>query len=115
MTFLILAAAFAQPAAPATNAHADHAGHANHAPAAAPATPRTAQRYSINSTLIGDLMANQATKAVIDRHLPGFSAHPMIGQASGLTLKAVQGFAQGAITDEMLAAIERDLAALPAS
>ena len=110
MSILIAAAAvlLAQPAAAPAAPHAGHGAHA------APAAPAAAQRLSVNSTRIADLMANAAAKAVVDRHLPGFSAHPMIGQAGALTLKGVQGFSQGAITDAHLQAIEADLAALPA-
>lgn len=111
MNILILAAALAQPAP----APAPHGGHAGHAPAPAPAAAPAAQRFSINTTPVSALMANEAAKAVIDRHLPGFSTHPMIGQAGPMTLKQIQGFTQGAITDAMLAGIETDLAALPAS
>lgn len=118
MTILIAAAAalLVQPAPAAPHAgHGAHEGHGSHAAHSAPAAPAAAQRLSVNTTRIGDLLANPAAKAIVDRHLPGFSQHPMIGQAAPLTLKAVQGFAQGAITDAHLEAIERDLAALPAS
>jgi para-nitrobenzyl esterase len=109
---ILIAAAAALLVQPAQAPAAPQAGHGAHA---APAAPATAQRFSVNSTRIADLLANPAAKAVLDRHLPGFSAHPMIGQAAPLTLKAVQGFAQGAITDAHLRAIETDLATLPAS
>jgi para-nitrobenzyl esterase len=104
---IALAAFLAQPApAPA----APHGGHAGHAPAAAPAP-----RLSSATTTIGDLMANPAAKAVVDKHLPGFSAHPQIAMAASLTLRAVQQFTQGQITDAHLTAIDAELAALPAS
>lgn len=118
MTILFLAAVvLAQPAAPAHNPHAGHGVHAGHAGHAAPAAQpaATAQRWSVDTTLIADLMASPAVKAVVDRHLPGFSAHPMIGQAGPMTLRQIQGFTQGQITNAHLDAIQAELAALPAS
>ena len=115
MTILFLAAAaLAQPATPAPNPHAGHAGHATHAAPATPAAPAAAQAWSVETTTVAQLMANPAAKAVVDRHLPGFSAHPMIGQAGPMTLRQIQGFTQGQITDAHLTAIQTDLAALPA-
>lgn len=109
MTFLIAAAAtlLAQPA-PATPAH-----HGSHAAPAAP-TAATAQRFSVNTTRIADLLANPASKAVIDRHMPGFSSDARVGAAGAFTLKFIQPHSGGMITDALLAAIERDLAAIPA-
>lgn len=115
MTIFFALAAAATSAQPTTAPAAPHGAHAGHGAPAPAATTATAQRYSVNTTRISDLLANPATKAIIDRHLPGFSAHPMIGQAGPLTLKAVQGFAGGAITDAHLAAIETDLSAVPAN
>ncbi len=118
MTILFLAAAaLAQPATPAQNPHAghsDHAGHANHAAPATPAAPAAAQAWSVETSTVAQLMANPAAKAVIDRHLPGFSTHPMVGQAGPMTLRQIQGFTQGAITNAHLTAIQTDLAAIPA-
>lgn len=106
MTILFLAAAaLAQPTPPAANPHAGHA---------TPAAPAAAQAWSVETTTVAQLMANPAAKAVIDRHLPGFSAHPMIGQAGPMTLRQIQGFTQGQITNAHLTAIQADLAALPA-
>lgn len=111
MTILFLAAAaLAQPATPAPNPHAGHGDHAGHAAHATPA----ARGWSVETSTVAQLMANPAAKAVIDRHLPGFSAHPMIGQAGPMTLRQIQGFTQGQITNAHLTAIQADLAALPA-
>ena len=115
MTFvaIALAAFIAQPAPPAP-AHAGHAGHAGHAVPAATAAPAAAP-FSTATTTIADLLANPAAKAVIEKHLPGFSAHPQIAVAGRLTLRAIQQFAQGQITNAHLDMIDAELAALPAS
>jgi len=96
-----LAAAFAAPAYAA-----------DPAPAAAAAT---APAYSAETTDIGTLLDNPATKAVIDKHMPGFSGNPQIDMARSMTLKQVQQFAGDQITDDVLAKVDADLAKIPAA
>jgi hypothetical protein len=79
------------------------------APAAA-AEPAKAVPSTM-STTIGELLDNPATKAIVEKHLPGFSSHPQIDMARSLSLKAVQAYAPQ-ITDDILAKIEAELAAL---
>jgi opacity protein-like surface antigen len=100
-----LAIAAALAAATAAPAYA-----ADPAPAAAPAP---AAGYSTAATDIGTLIDNPATKAVLDKHMPGFSANPQIDMARSMTLKQVQGFAADQMTDEVLAKIDADLAKIP--
>ena len=78
------------------------------APSAPPAVP-----YSTATTKIGDLIANPETKAVFDRHLPGFSENPQMQQARDLTLRQVQQFAPQFITTQVLDAMDADLARIP--
>lgn len=80
---------------------------AEDAPAEAPA--KTA-KYSIDQTPIGTLLDTPATKAILDKHLPGFSSNSQVEMARGMTLKQVQPFAGGMISDEALAKIDADLA-----
>lgn len=60
------------------------------------------------------LMANEQAKAVLLKHMGGndISLHPMYDQFKAMSLKQVQPFSQGAITEEMLANIAADLAKL---
>ena len=92
-------AAFAQ-AAPAQ----DHSAHAA-APAAALPT--------IDSP-IKDLLANPATAAVVEKHLPGVSQHPALPQFQDMTLGQVAPMSGGAVTPAIITAIDTDLKALPA-
>lgn len=82
--------------------------HGQHA--AAPAKPA----YSTADTTIGDLIDNPATKAVLDKHLPGFAENPQISMARAMTMRQIQGFAADMLPDDKLALIDADLAALPA-
>lgn len=80
----------------------------------APATA-AAPAYSTEATDIGTLLDNPATKAVIDKHMPGFSANPQIDMARSMTLKQVQQFAGDQMTDDVLSKIDADLAKIPAA
>lgn len=95
-SLLLAGAASAQTAAPANGA----------------AAPAPAARPTINSS-IEALVNNAETKAVLTRHLPGVDAHPAYGQFKRMTLREVAPFSQGLVTDQLIAAIDADLKALP--
>ena len=63
---------------------------------------------SIDSTL-GEILADEKGKAVLEKHLPGVAAMPQIEMAKGYSLKAIAPMSQGQVTDEMLKAIAEDL------
>jgi hypothetical protein len=63
---------------------------------------------TINSTL-KDLLADPKAKAVIEKHFPGFSSNPQLQMAMGMTLKQIQPFSRGVITDDKLKLVEEDL------
>ena len=85
----------------------------NHAqPAAAPAQTAAKPAYSTAETTIGDLIDNPVTKAVLDKHLPGFSDNQQISMARAMTMRQIQGFAADMLPDEKLALVDADLAAL---
>jgi len=56
------------------------------------------------------LMADEAARAVVLAELPGLDEHPAYGQFKAMSLKAVQPYSQGMVTDEMLASISAGLA-----
>jgi len=85
----------------------DHSAHAGHA---APATAMP----TITST-IKDLLANPATAAVLEKHLPGVSQHPALPQFQDMTLGQVAPMSAGAVTPAIIEAIDTELKALPAS
>jgi hypothetical protein len=95
----IALAAFALPAAAQTSAPEP----------AAPAAPAAALNLD---TPIEVLVADPRSKAVLDKYLPGVDQHPAFGQFKTLSLRAVAPFTQGLISDELLAKIEADLAAI---
>jgi cytochrome P450 len=83
-------------------------------PLAAEAQAETAAKakLSTEATRIGELLGNDAARAVLDKHFPGMSSDKQIGMASGMTLRAVQKFAPGQFSDEALDAVDADLASL---
>ena len=80
-------------------------------PAPPPATPATAApaKASVETTTIGDLMANPATMAVLQKDLPELISDPRLPQAKGMTLKEVEPYSEGKIDDAKLAAVQKDL------
>jgi len=68
---------------------------------------------------LGVLMADPAAKAVLLKYVPDFAkGGDMLDQASGMTLKEMQGalkpYKPDLLSDKVLAEIDADLAALPA-
>ena len=76
------------------------------ASAAAPA-------FSTAQTDIGTLLDNPLTRAVLDKHMPAFAGNPQIEMARAMTLRQIQSFAADMLTDEVLARVDADLAAIP--
>lgn len=70
--------------------------------------------FSVGETDIGTLLDNPATKAVLDKHIPGMSSNAQIDMARAMTLKQLQGFAPDKFSDETLAKVDADLAKIPA-
>ena len=67
--------------------------------------------FSGEST-VGEIIDNEAAKAVLEKHMPGFSNHPQIDMGRSMTLTAVAGFAEAGISADVLAAIIEDLGKL---
>jgi hypothetical protein len=83
--------------------------------AAAPAAEVAKPAFTSANTTVGDILDNAEAKAIVEKHMPGFSSHPQIEMARGFSLKAVQAFQPDQITDELLAKIDADFAALAAA
>lgn len=70
--------------------------------------------YDVATTPLGTLIDDPAAKAVLDKNLPGFASNPQIEQARPMTLKMLQQYMADQLPDAKLAAIQSQLAALPA-
>ena len=63
---------------------------------------------TINSSL-KELLEDPKAKAILEKHFPGFSNNPQLQMAMGMTLKQIQPFSQGVVTDDKLKLIEQEL------
>jgi para-nitrobenzyl esterase len=83
------------------------AGAAAQTPAAPiPAAPGAA---SVETTTIGDLLDNPASKAVIAKDMPDLIAYPGLDQIKGMTLRAISAYPEAKLDDAKLTAIQKDL------
>jgi hypothetical protein len=80
---------------------------------AAPALAADAAKYTTTDTDIGTLLDTPETKAILDKHMPGFSGNEQVAMARPMTLRAIQGMVPDQIKVESLDAIDADLAKLP--
>lgn len=81
-------------------------------PAPPPATRTADGHYATKITPLSDMMNDPAAKAVLNKHIPDVVGNPQIGMAGNMTLLALKQYVP-ALTDDVLAKIDRDLAALP--
>jgi hypothetical protein len=73
--------------------------------------PAAAAAFTLD-TPIEALIADARAKAVLDKYLAGIDQHPAYEQFKALSLKTLAPFSQGMITDDLLAKIGADLAAI---
>ncbi len=81
------------------------------APAPAPAAPASTAKFSTN-TPIQDLVADPAAKAVFEKDLPGVTAMPEFDSFKAMSLRALQPYSNGKLTDELLTKMDTDLAVI---
>lgn len=67
--------------------------------------------FNAQST-VGDLLANPASREVMERHMPGVSTHPMIGMASAFSLEKLATFPQANLDADKLQVLVDELAVL---
>ena len=58
---------------------------------------------------LGDLLADDAARVVLERNLPGITSHPKIGMGKAFPLRTVANFSGGLITPEALQRIDAEL------
>ena len=79
--------------------------------AAAPAAAPAAAGLSVESP-IEAIVANPQGKAVLEKEMASLLAHPMFDSFKAMSLKQLQPYSSGAITDEKLAAVDAALKAI---
>lgn len=80
------------------------------APAAAAATPA---KFSVQTSTLGQLLADPAAKAILTKDFPEIVNHPQLDQGLDLTLPEVVQYLPDVVTPEKMAAMDVELKALP--
>jgi hypothetical protein len=71
--------------------------------------PAAPGAMSVETTTIGDLLDDPASKAVIAKDMPALIAYPGLDQIKGMTLRAISAYPEAQLDDTKLAAIQKDL------
>ena len=100
MKFIVLAAALMLPAVASAQTATP-----------APAAPAAAAKFTLDTPL-ETIVADPAGKAVIDKDLPGTTAHPMYDSFKSMSLTALAPMAADKLTPEVLTKVAADLAAI---
>ncbi len=69
-------------------------------------------RFS-TQTPVEDLLASPQARAVLDRHVAGFTTDPRVQQALKMSLREIAPYAPAVFTEEMLKVLDDDLRAIP--
>lgn len=79
------------------------------------ATPVMAEEAAARLTVdtpLETILADVAGKAVLQANMPGIDTHPMFDMIKGMSLRQIQPYSEGKITDELLTKIGTELAAI---
>jgi hypothetical protein len=70
--------------------------------------PAAAGAGSVENTSIGDLLANPADHAVLEKDMPKLIAYPGLDDIKGMTLRAISAYPEAELDDAKLKAIQAD-------
>jgi hypothetical protein len=70
--------------------------------------------FSTADSTIGTLLDNAEAKAILVKHIPDMISNAQFEMARPMTLKAIQAYAGGGLSDEKLAMIDAELAKIAA-
>ena len=80
----------------------------------APIAAHAQAAWSTQTSKVGDLLANPATRAILERHFPGVSSDWRIKMVKGKTFRQLHTMAPSRLPSASLDAVDRDLQAIPA-
>lgn len=78
--------------------------------ALSPAAFAQEAKYSVSKQTIGELVKNEKTKAVLEKHLPELIANPQLEQGYEMKFPDIVQYVPDQLTPEKLKAIDEDLA-----
>jgi len=88
------------------------AGTAAYAADPAPAAAAPAAAGASVDSKIGDLLATPATKAIVDKYMPGLETSPYLDMAKGMTVRDASKYPQAGLDDAKLTAMDAELKAV---
>jgi alpha-galactosidase len=68
--------------------------------------------FSVRSSSLGQLLEDEAAKAILEKHFPGMLQHPMLKMALGMTLEQIAPFAPQELPEETMQAVDEELSQL---
>ena len=77
---------------------------------AAPAALAQEAKYAVEKQTIGELIKNEKTKAVLEKHIPELVSNPQLEQGYEMKFPDVVQYVPDQLTPEKLKAINEDLA-----
>jgi len=80
----------------------------------APIAAHAQAAWSTQTSKVGDLLANPATRAVLERHFPGVSKDWRIKMVKGKTFRQLHTMAPDRLPAAKLDAVDRDFQGIPA-
>lgn len=78
--------------------------------ALSPAAFAQEAKYSVNKQTIGELVKNEKTKVVLEKHLPELITNPQLEQGYEMKFPDIVQYVPDQLTPEKLKAIDEDLA-----
>lgn len=79
------------------------------APEPAEDAPAARSRFSVSRTPLKELLADEAARAILEKHFPGVLDHPQIHMATSFTLRQASAYAPDLLSAEKLAVLEEEL------
>ncbi|MDX2276657.1 MAG: alpha/beta hydrolase [Hyphomonadaceae bacterium] len=73
-----------------------------------PALAQDGEQLTVDSSM-GDLLDNPTAREILEREIPVLATNPQIRQANGVALRALQAYLPAQLTNETLAAVNRQL------
>ena len=83
------------------------------APAAPAATVAAPAKFSVQTSTLGQLLADPAAKAILTKDFPEVVNHPQLNEGLDLTLPEVVQYLPDVVTPAKMAAMDVELKALP--
>jgi hypothetical protein len=79
-----------------------------HAPTVSPGRDQSGPRWTLD-TPIETIASHERGRKILELNMPGMLQHPSYPSFKGMSLKAVQPFSEGRLSDQLLRKVEAEL------